>query len=256
MIKYEQFKDKCIFINYVPGAFGSMLYHFLMQTDQCKINIKNKLGHRIFNDFKCAHLNTNDMFDNFHSDTSVNYWLTLNDEDKILYLEENTNKEIIETNLYYPPTRIACYNNVSELKKIFPKSKQIVITFEEKSKNLLTTIQIDKIFPMAGVSILPTKFINLYKRIDKDDGKLKILQHYHTDLVNYYYKKLQEIVLTEDYFVFPFESFFSYEKFSSNFTKMLFEFDFNVDMKNIEILYQDFKIINKKYFDIYAELMI
>ena len=55
---------------------------------------------------------------------------------------------------------------------------------------------------------------------------------------------------------FRFESFFSFNEFSNNFVKMISKFNFTVDMKNIESMYQDFKIVNEKYFDIYTSLAV
>jgi hypothetical protein len=264
LIDYNQFKDKCIFINYTPGAFGSMMYHFLMQTDQCRSSINYKPNYQIFNDLKSAHLNTNDMFNNFHADGEINHWLTLTDENKISYLEENINENIQKTNLYYPPTRIACYNNIEELQKIFPNSKRVVISVEEKSIDLLVRLIFDKVFPTMNLSTLPSTYVKLYNKIDKDnkhdkeDRKLTVLTQIFTDSVKYHLhlKKMQRLNLTENEFIFPFESFFSFNEFSNNFVKMISKFNFTVDMKNIESMYQDFKIVNEKYFDIYTSLAV
>ena len=246
MINFEKLKTKLIFIQYIPGSFGSFLYHTLMGTDQCVRYTDNTIN--IMDSQNSAHLNIFDVIKNFHSNEEVLDWKNFQTiEEKQKFIFENLNDTIVETDLYQPPKKIATYNAAHELRNIFPKSIRIFITFEKQSIDIIARIIEDKLYNNLGLQE-DEKIIKLLDNLKNLNKKDIIIHEYCKKNAKYFYEMYSTINPTDDEYIMSFESFFTYEKFIKEFSRLLKKFNMTADEKYIEKLYEKFYNTNMKYF--------
>lgn len=230
------------FIHYATGTFGSSLYHALMSSQEFvryyEINID------VFNEDSAAHKNIFYMFNNFHKDPEIQLWKTLDQEEKISFLNSNLNLKVSQSNLFQPPVLVSCYDALIDIKNIFPTAKNVIILFEKNKTDLLAKIKMNKLhkknlyfFKING------KVYNLNEK--KLNYRLKL--EYEKSIFNYFYNQQQNVILNKDDFIFNFEDFFTYNSFKSRFISLCEHFNLTLNNEFIESFYNKFYENNKEY---------
>ena len=112
--------DNVVFINYVPGSYGTFLYHCL--SPEIKLDIFAKDG--------SAHTNLEEVFPQLHEYHSFNEWLSLTDQQKassisnfeVLHKRSDPNKLYVQ--------RITNPKSTKIIKQYFSGAKIIKITID------------------------------------------------------------------------------------------------------------------------------
>lgn len=122
---------KIIFLGYVPGRYGSFLYHCLSKSIDCfSFDLVN-----IFNEHSAAHNGTLTLIHKFHDGDELAAWASLeSDQAKEDYIDRYSffPLQFLETNTYYIH-RYCVPSLTEEIQRFFTEHKFIEITFTEQN---------------------------------------------------------------------------------------------------------------------------
>lgn len=118
--------DRIVFINFIPGSFGSFLLHTLSYSPS--VFLKNKKD-IYFDETGAAHHNIKQYLENFHDGLFVKNWIDMPSDTKIEQLEQSWKppQKFIDSNLYHIH-RLVVPNYTPIFKKYIPAAKYIKIT--------------------------------------------------------------------------------------------------------------------------------
>ena len=119
--------DRIVFINFVPGSFGSFLLQCLSHSKSVFLHNSEDI---FFDNTGAAHHNITHFLENFHHGDLFVKWTKMSNDDKIKYIEDSWNppQEFIDSELYYIH-RLVIPRYTQILKKHIPDAKYIKITF-------------------------------------------------------------------------------------------------------------------------------
>jgi hypothetical protein len=156
--------SRVVFINFLPGSFGSFLLKCLSASSTVFIRTKDST---FFDELGASHYDIPHYLENFHSKQDIDDWLELPDLDKQRVLTEywNPPKEFIESDLYYIH-RILTPKRTKEIKSYFPNSKVIKIIIPDK-------------YVMTVLRMYETKRVPILK--DRENNLGKVMFSYVTN---------------------------------------------------------------------------
>jgi len=252
LINLEELISKLILVHYVPGGFGSTVYHLINMAQESVNYDKNNDNTQIFQWDGSAHGKIFKVIKNFHSDDEIIHWLELNYNEKKQYILKNINPDFVLDNMYQPVIRIANYEGIEKIRDFFQNSKYIFITFEKESIPLLAMIWNDKISYKSAFELNKKKNV-LLSKTDKDIRKHKILQSMHQDVISYYYNQQENIKYKDGDIILKFENFFEKNTFIKQTCEIYNKLNFTANFNDIENFYNMFYTANKKYFKIWEK---
>jgi hypothetical protein len=112
--------ENVVFINYVPGSYGTFLYHCL--SPEIKLDIFTENG--------SAHTDLVDAFPQFHNFHSFNEWLSLTEEQKANTISDFEKLHSSRDPKKLDIQRIAHPKSTKIIKQYFPSAKIIKITID------------------------------------------------------------------------------------------------------------------------------
>ena len=164
---------KWIFVNYVPGAFGSIITK-VIETSPDVYNIPGVT----FDDNGASHENIVTWLENFHDGTDLDKWLTLSDDDQITYINNAITPLSKSTDLYkvHRLTIPAAHDRFVE---VFTNAKFIKVIFNNDYHDKIVDMFCKKTYQ----ELLETKIQSL------DPQLYKILKNNPMDRQHAWYKK-------------------------------------------------------------------
>ena len=112
--------DNVVFINYVPGSYGTFLYHCL--SPKIKVDVFAQDG--------SAHINLTEVFPKFHEYNDLKEWLSLTEQQKSISIinfeklhSQNDPKKLYVQRITHP-------KSTKIIKQYFPGAKIIKITID------------------------------------------------------------------------------------------------------------------------------
>lgn len=233
--------DKFIFVNYVPGSFGSFLTKVIELSTE--VETRSKTNESDFDSTGAAHNNITEWITYFHHGDDLDNWLTFTDSDKIKYITDNLICSNTNKNKTHRLT-IPAKNDV--FIKFFPTAKFIKITMCNQYLDIVASLMAKKTFQ----GWLEHEMIN-------NPIKFKIMQRLNKTQQNTAYKNIcHKRILgimsdTTDINTFNFgiEEFFQYDTFYKKYIEMC-KF-LNISHCDITTIYNEFKNINQDYFKVY-----
>lgn len=119
--------SKIVFINYLPGSFGSFLSKCLSTTSNVFLRVKDD---SFFDANGASHYDITEYLEKFHDIKDIEYWANLSNSDKIKYLNNvwNPSQDFLESNLFYVH-RLTVPHRTKDVMEFFPNAKfiQVVI---------------------------------------------------------------------------------------------------------------------------------
>lgn len=112
--------ENVVFINYVPGSYGTFLYHCLLP--EIKLDIFTENG--------STHTDLVDVFPKFHNFHSFNEWLSLTEEQKANTISDFEKLHSSRDPKKLDIQRIVHPKSTKIIKQYFPSSKIIKITID------------------------------------------------------------------------------------------------------------------------------
>jgi len=165
--------SRIVFINFLPGSFGSFLLKCLSASPSVFLRTKDS---NFFDEIGASHYDISQYLENFHSRQDIDYWLALSDIEKHNFLLNNWQppKEFIESNLYYVH-RILTPKRTKEIKFYFPNSKIIKITIPNKHAETISRMYEIKRVAVSknwenNLGKVPLSYVTLNKSNDIIDG--------------------------------------------------------------------------------------
>jgi len=131
--------SKIVFINFVPGSFGSFLLKCLsaspsvfLRTTDCDF----------FDEVGASHYNIKQYLHKLHDPEDIKHWLTLSDKESFINENWKPDPEFNDSGLYYIH-RLLIPKQTVAIKSFFPNAKFIKITIPDK--HISTVIKMRKI---------------------------------------------------------------------------------------------------------------
>lgn len=130
-----------IFVNYVPGSFGS----FITKVIETSPAVYNTPG-EAFNKRGSSHLSQTLWIKGFHDGNAIDNWSDLDPQDRIKYIIDNTTELYHQTDLYkvHKFTVPKLHNLFLET---FPKSKFIKVIYDERHHDTIVDLMCNKTYP-------------------------------------------------------------------------------------------------------------
>ena len=232
---------KVIFINYVPGSFGSFLYHCIAESPECyKINSDNA----VFWDNGAAHGNIVTMIFKFHDGDELRMWLELTDEQKQEHFAKLTYcpPDFADSQKWYVH-RLTIPSMTPEVMRFFPESKFINVTFDDDDISTIARDMTNKTYnpPDGGwIDKMRESNTDYYEQLMRlsEEERLDIYYQYNLN----YVKSHQCNDIMTNVYTFPYKSFLNEESFMEE-TGKLFEW-LGIEYADIGQLYSEFKKVN------------
>jgi hypothetical protein len=122
--------SRIVFINYIPGSFGSFLLKCLSATPNVFLRTT---GSDFFDELGASHYDIPHYLENFHDKKDIEDWLRLDDDEKSILIDKlwNPPEQFIHSNLYYIH-RLLVPLRTEEIKSYFPNAKFIKINVPDK----------------------------------------------------------------------------------------------------------------------------
>lgn len=152
--------DKWIFVNYVPGSFGS----FITKIIETSPSVAGNADVDIFDDNGASHKNLSRWITNFHHGDDLDKWYSYNLRDQLKHLEKNI-VPVREKHLYRVH-RLTVPKYHSQFVKTFVNAKFIKIIFDDDIKHVIAKQFCDKTFDV-WYNLVKNKHPVLYKILSK-----------------------------------------------------------------------------------------
>jgi hypothetical protein len=122
--------SRIVFINYIPGSFGSFLLKCLSATPNVFLRTTDS---NFFDELGASHYNIPHYLENFHDRKDIEDWLRLNDDEKSILIDKSWNppEQFVHSNMYYIH-RLLVPLKTKEIKSYFPNAKFIKINVPDK----------------------------------------------------------------------------------------------------------------------------
>ena len=151
--------SRVVFINFAVGSFGSFLWHTLAQS---KTSYDVSLLEDTFDEYGRAHNSLCMYLHHFHSRADINKWRALDSNARKKAIEDNWKDPAYwdESNTMYIH-RVTTPQFSSEILKASPKSKLIIIDFDEDDVPLIASMLGKKIMIPMQLSLgnIPSEFL-------------------------------------------------------------------------------------------------
>jgi hypothetical protein len=134
--------DRIIFINFVPGSFGSFLLHCLSYSPSVFLQNKKDI---LFDDTGATHINIQEFFLDFHKGIKMHEWSNLTTDMQKTYLENNWEppQKFLNSDLYYIH-RLVLPKKIELVKQHIPEARHVKITIPYKYNQLVRDMFIKK----------------------------------------------------------------------------------------------------------------
>jgi hypothetical protein len=158
--------SRIVFINFAVGSFGSFLWHTLAQS---KSSYDTSLLEDTFDEHGAAHNSTAMYLHHFHSRADINKWRELDSDARTKTIEDNWKDPAYwdESNTMYMH-RVTTPQFSSEILQASPKSKLIIIDFDENDVPLIASMLGKKIMIPMQLSLGNIPHDILIKRMSTD----------------------------------------------------------------------------------------
>jgi len=134
--------DHCwIFVNYVPGAFGSFITK-VIETSPDVYNIDGK----VFDKHGASHKNIAVWFHNFHDGDELDAWAKLNKDDQISYVYNALNTKLYNSTTLYKVHRFTNPSKHHLFVNMFPQAKFVKVVFSSTYLNKIVDQMVQKTF--------------------------------------------------------------------------------------------------------------
>lgn len=251
---YKLSKSKLIFIHYVPGSYGSLVFHLLCKnTNYFQNYFPNYPYTEIYQKDNTAHNNVFDIINNFHGDEEVTEISKMSIQEKKDFFSKNLNKKFQISELLQPPMRIASYKGLDITHNFFPESKNIVIFFKKESIQILVSILKNKLLHKKNVN-LNLKKLTLLQKYKHNKNKDEILDNIYADIFKHFFESQKNIILTKNDIVLNFEDFFKEDLFIFQIKDMYDKLGINFDKNSLINFYSKFFNVNKIHFNVYKQI--
>lgn len=223
--------DKWIFVNYVPGAFGS----FLTKAIEASPEVASSDKPGIFDQDNASHQNIMPWIENWHDGDEIDRWILLDVNQQRSYLDKNINWNLIDQ---YPNMarvhRLTVPKLNDHFRQFWPNSKFVMITVPDQYLDLVIDQMYKKTFKTW-----------LWKLDKKRDALSKVItQIPRTKQLEHFRKICQDRIhaihsnRSIDCFDFPINCFLDNDNFAK---KMQELFDWlKITPGNTQDLYKEF----------------
>lgn len=227
--------DSWIFVNYVPGAFGS----FLTKVLELSPDVYGSKTTDIFNQYGASHNNITEWINYFHDGDDLDRWAMLAQDEQQQYILDNVDTALLSTTSLKRIHRLTIPKYNYLFRQHFICSKFIKITVEPQDIEFIVSMMSKKTFYvwMSKISDpLKTVILNI-----SDDKQYE----YYNKVCMDHITNILDNAIEPDTFNFPVQAFFSLEKFSTeidDLTRWL-----NIQPGNYEDFYNKFFLSHNKF---------
>lgn len=158
--------DRWIFVNYVPGSFGS----FIAKVIETSPSVAGNADVDIFDDTGASHKNVSKWITNFHHGDDLDKWYSYNLDDQLNHVGKNIVP--VSKKHLYRVHRLTVPKYHSQFVKTFVNAKFIKIIFDDDIKHVIAKQFCEKTFDV-WYNRVENKDPTLYRILSKVNIKEK-----------------------------------------------------------------------------------